>query len=317
MRSRIIFTISLFFLAGLFRCAALTDYYKTAESLILGQSLSGTARIRSCIHRASGFKTILTLEITDVSHVKLQYPITLQIVLRQKCLLQIDDIIKFRNLYVPPTKNTYHLHKRSINGVAHLQKLSYILLKRPSWSIMRYYTAQKATLATRIKRVLSARAYALFATLFLGKSDYGYATNELRRSARYWGITHYLARSGLHVMVLLGVWAFCLRLLMIPWPLQQAMILTLLGVYYSFSWTSISFSRAVLIFLFYKICNIAGRSYDPLHLLCITLLILLFLQPLHLFALDFQLSFGLTYVLGIYRKILHQRKIIQSESTKD
>ena len=66
-------------------------------------------------------------------------------------------------------------------------------------------------------------------------------------------------------------------------------------LYFILSWPSISFIRAFLIFLFTKYCNLHRHPTHFMHILLLTCCIVLLINPLQLFFLDFQLSFFLTF----------------------
>ena len=308
----ILLIISSFFIGGYYRYTSYKYYYKRTQALVLNTPLTGTARIQECTTTSNRFKTCLTLTVTELSNSTLHAPATVRLYINQKLSLKPEDSISFKNLTIKKQNNEsfgWYLCKENIAGCAYIKKLNYKLLNRPTWSIRRYCATKREAIAISVASSLSDRAYTLFATVFLGKKEKSYCYYELRASCVHWGIVHYLARSGLHVVVLIGLWMIIVQSLGIPFIGYRILILVLLFLYYLLSWPSISFVRALLVFFMYQACIISGRSFNSLHLLTLTTVIILIVNPMQLFFLDFQLSFGLTCALGIYREIAYQIRI--------
>ena len=315
--SLILLSIASFFIGGFSHYDSHMYHYQRTQASLLDKVISGKAKVQNCTTSSRRYKTCLSLTITQLSNRELYAPATVILYLKQKLSLTPDDTISFKNLTIKKQKNSrfaWYLCKEHIIGCAYLKKLNYKLLKRPTWSPKRYCATKRVSSATSVSRSLSKRAYTLFATVFLGKKEKSYHYYELRKSCVHWGIVHYLARSGLHVIVLIGIWTVLLRLLSFSFLTNQLLISLFLGLYYLLSWPSISFMRAVLVFLMYQVCMISGRSFQTLHLLTLTTIIILIVNPTQLFFLDFQLSFGLTCTLGLYREISHQIRIAHIET---
>jgi competence protein ComEC len=144
----------------------------------------------------------------------------------------------------------------------------------------------------------------LFSTIFLGNKDgVKKRLNNEKIFFKLWGISHYLARSGLHLVVFLALLELLLRLIPITFVLKQIISLCIAMIYFLLSWSSLSFMRAFLTFIMYKICLLLGLSSNFLHLVILTCFITLLYNPAHLFFLDFQLSFGLTFALAWFNHI--------------
>ncbi len=110
-------------------------------------------------------------------------------------------------------------------------------------------------------------------------------------------------------MVLIGAWSFLLSFIRIPWIIVQILLFLLLGIYYLLSWPSVSFIRACIAWLCYQGFSLTGKSTRALHIISLTTLIVLLINPYQLFFLDFQLSFGLTCVLAWWQEAFYQHKI--------
>ncbi len=152
---------------------------------------------------------------------------------------------------------------------------------------------------------LSARNAALFAALILGERQG--ITTELREEVVVAGLGHILAVSGLHVG-LVGWLAFTLfkRLLSLSYRLmlrtdihRWAAFLACLVVigYTGIAGFQVSGQRAMIMVLAFLLAIILGRERDLWSTLALAGFCILALDPLALFSISFQLSFGA--VVGI------------------
>lgn len=154
-------------------------------------------------------------------------------------------------------------------------------------SYIRAYIAQ--SLSTR----LSPGAIALFNVLFLGcKSLFDPFMQEL---FCIWGLSHILARSGLHLSLFTWLLTQPSRFLIMPYLTQQIIIFLLLGLFMFFTPGTNSIHRSFVMTTIQFLAIIAGRVASNLHILLFTALIMLLINPAILFALDFQLTFLLTF----------------------
>lgn len=311
-----------FFILGYCRYTSYNEHFHTSV-LFLGvptkQPLSGTARVIAHeYHPGKRYAACLTFTITSLKKHSIPRCGTMRLYLHSKTSLLPGDEIAFRKIIFKKQKNRsyeQYLFKEGIVGCIYAERLIHKRIYRPQLSIRRWCSQKREELKMRIFQKLSPRTASLFSTLFLG----GKATkhhHELRTSFSCWGIVHYLARSGLHVMVLIGAWSFLLSFVRIPWVIVQIFLFLLLSVYYLLSWPSISFIRACIAWLCYQGFGLRGKSTRALHIISLTTLIVLLINPYQLFFLDFQLSFGLTCVLAWWQEAFYQHKVYKEMSTR-
>ncbi len=130
---------------------------------------------------------------------------------------------------------------------------------------------------------------------------------ELRESFSATGTAHVLALSGLHV----GALALLLFVLLSWVPgrwLRLALFILVLGSYAVITGGSPSILRASLMASFFALAYTIGRVSQPLNTLGLAALVLLLVDPLSLFDVGFQLSFGavagiLLFYGRIYRSL--------------
>lgn len=150
---------------------------------------------------------------------------------------------------------------------------------------------------------LSSQAAAYIGLLFFGNKQHK-DTVELQDIFSYWGLSHYLARSGLHIVLLIAMWLILLRFIPVNIRLKNVFFSFFVLIYTACSWESTSFLRALFVFLFTQSGLWIGRETQALHLLTIICMGMILYNPFLIFYLDFQLTFGLTLGLLAFSKNL-------------
>ncbi len=144
---------------------------------------------------------------------------------------------------------------------------------------------------------LSKGTASLFNPLFLGKREKNIHTVSMQHNSLYWGIAHHMARSGIHLVTIFGLLMTLLHYLRIRHSYRYALG-TLLSIgYFEITCPSISFVRALFMILFQMFSKMNKFTYSSIHALTMTTLIILMHNPLQILFLDFQLSFGVTYII--------------------
>lgn len=138
---------------------------------------------------------------------------------------------------------------------------------------------------------------AIFKALFLGYK--GELTSEIKKDFSDVGAMHFLAVSGLHVGILFLLLNYMLSLsrFHLPRALKLSIILCVLWSYAFLCGASPSVLRAVSMFSFLALANISRRPQNSLRALILSALIWLWIDPLLIHSLGFQLSY--LAVLGI------------------
>lgn len=137
----------------------------------------------------------------------------------------------------------------------------------------------------------------LFDPLFLGKKEKNKESLELQHQSVYWGIAHHMARSGAHLAILFGLIMLLLHYTHFAYIYRYLLCVFLLVGYAAISQLSISFTRSLIMILLHIFAKACNRIPSSLHTITITTFIILFYNPVQLFFLDFQLSFGITYII--------------------
>jgi len=157
----------------------------------------------------------------------------------------------------------------------------------------------RAQLYQQMQNTLDAITDAHISALFWGNKTPSEYPN-IRMHYVKWGLAHYLARSGLHISLLMGIWSTILRFVPLPQWCRALFLTGALSVYSLLSWPSISFNRAQLLWFLYLGGWILQKTATPLWGLAHIALCIVLTNPWQAGCLDFQLSFFLTFILMLY-----------------
>lgn len=236
-------------------------------------------------------------------------PWQLQCYTKQQFNGSIDDTIIIQNFHykTPANKSSffYFLMKEGIHATLFLNQSDYkIIGSRPN-SLQQAIYKTKYRVLEGISGKCSSLATTLISSIFLGNRLYVKEQyQQIKQLFSNWGILHFLARSGAHMIMFIFFLQYFLQLLPAPFATKQLLLLVLSLVYAIFSWQSVSFSRALATFICYKLCHLSAIQISSVQLIVLLSCSFLLYNPLHLFFLDFQLSFGITLVLAIINHYL-------------
>jgi ComEC/Rec2-related protein len=165
------------------------------------------------------------------------------------------------------------------------------------YQIQKTAESRNISVFDRVLKKLSLRTKILFDLVFLGKKDRGYITQTIQHQSLFWGTSHIIARSGLHLSIIFLL-IFCI-LAALPIAYRYKMIINLVAIVIFFISTpySTSFNRAFLMIAAYLLAQIHNVLPNSQHLLLVITLLILLHNPLTCLFLSFQLSFGITYII--------------------
>jgi competence protein ComEC len=231
----------------------------------------------------------------------------------------VDDEILLNNIKLkkPKTKSiALYLQKENAIGTLVYDLANVELMHRPILSIERWIHSKKTTIFGSLKNKMNRATFTFFSSLFLGNRKINkYENEKLKESCKYWGISHYLARSGLHLVVFIMVWEFLLRFIPIAFIVKQLLLILLTIIYFLLSWNSISFFRAFLTFICYKTLLLTNVPSHTLHTIIFVCWLILLWNPFQLLFLDFQLSFGVTFLLAWINQYRSHTKILITQNS--
>ena len=223
-----------------------------------------------------------------------------------KTSMQVGDIVEFENIEIKnkktetlagnPTYDDYLIKEDILATIFMHDKIQYTLKERPKYSINRWLWQKRQNIYGQLKNKLSKKTFMYFSLIFLGNKQHATIDN-VRKMFNYWGLSHYLARSGLHIVLFIVIWQWILSLIPINFFLKRFLLILICVIYNFLSWYSIPFARAYFAFLLIETGRLCSRQTYYLHILSLICTLILLFNPMQLFFLDFQLTFALTFSL--------------------
>ncbi len=234
---------------------------------------------------------------------------TQQITIDKKIALyarQLNNVAIGDVIYVPKLKIKipqeesikFYLMRDEIIASSFLNEKNAIsIVTRPFYCFYRWLHTKKYALYERLQTKIKSPIFSLFALLFLGFKHHNFYTEKQREYFKYWGLSHFLARSGLHLVLFIMIWRFLLQFIPCWFLLKQFFFIGISSIYFLLTWPTLSFERAFFTFILYCLWIIFNQQINGLHILSLVTLLIIVHNPITIFFLDFQLSFGLTFAL--------------------
>jgi len=243
--------------------------------------------------------SVVTFAITHIDAIPMRGYI--RYYLSQKTDLAIGEQFVLKSIQAPKQLNIHFQRFLQRDGV-----LTTLFAKKapgyrthvyhPLYDLKRFFHAQRAAMYAFFKNRMPAQTFTFFSSLFLGnKTPKSYP--HIKKQFSAWGLAHFLARSGIHIAIIILLLTLFLLLFPLHYTIKYLILVVFLGVYSLFSWSSLSFERALWFFLLYVVAHYTTRRPHALYLFSILTTFILLQNPFHLFFLDFQLSFFLTFTL--------------------
>ncbi len=200
------------------------------------------------------------------------------------------------------------LHYRNIHHLAYVDTTKFIMHSHASPTRMERSREYIDLLVDKIFN--SDRDYPVASAMLLGlrkKMD-----PELYRAYSATGAVHVLAVSGLHVGIIAHIFTILFSLLRLKNKhariIQLSSILLIIWGYTFITGASPSIVRSSVMFSLFALSKPLQRDTAPLNILAGTAFVLLLIQPLDIYNIGFQLSFGaMTGIFMLYEPI---RKLI-------
>lgn len=293
------FFVALVFSSMALYCLLIDYNYKQIQASLYNQRLSGIAHVYEIIHNQD--KNNYRITCTFTPHNKKDSAV-IQLFVSEKPTFENGASITIENLLLLPTANkSYQLYllKESIHATSYCTHLSYAVINHEK-SLSVRIKEKISAIERRVSCNISEQTATLFSSLFLGSKKYTAAGNaHIKNYFNTWGINHFLARSGLHVSLVLFFVLFICRGLQLSFLFSHLATLLFLLSYLLFSYSSVSFMRAIITAFLALWCFSFRAPVSVIHVLLLSLLITITYNPFFLLFLDFQLTFLLTFGLAI------------------
>ena len=182
-----------------------------------------------------------------------------------------------------------------------------VILKRDdSFSLQKFSSEIRQNLLSSLQKAMPPQeASLIFAMLFGGYSD---IAPELLEAFTITGIVHILSVSGSHISLLAGFILNTGKALRLPRRLNLLLLFLVIAFYVLLCGFVPPVLRAAAMGLLSATALSLNKNAEACHLLSITALVMLLIDPLLLFSVSFQLSFastaGLVYIMPQLKKLL-------------
>lgn len=296
-------------LTTLFICSLIFSFLIVSR---INQQYAQYSSHQTWLHKPVTIEGIITSVHASSLH-KEQTTITIQTIFihyKNRTLFEKKTIsLFFPNNYSQHFQEYQHIkiHNVNLEQPAHESDYQRYLIKEGVWAIAHCNNhvpeiTQEASLSlqkTYLKQMYNALipTTSLFNPLFLGKKEKSKQALNIQHQSVYWGAAHHMARSGIHLGVLFGLFMIFFHYINITNWMRYILSATILLLYAYVSISSISFLRALCMIFLHIICKLLKRMPSTLHILTLTTIATLLHNPMQLLFLDFQLSFGITYIL--------------------
>lgn len=214
-------------------------------------------------------------------------------------LLTAPYLTKITNQNNPGEFNAEHYWKyQKIHYQTFLPDYRYVVVGNVTPSIFSIFTSIRNSLSSIIDTYVSGQESAVAKGLILG--DRSSIESETTRMFGNTGVMHILAVSGMHVAVLVLILNYLLQLFPQYITKKNALIISLLLVWFYSLLTgfSASVARAAWMFTLIASSTLLNRTYSPISGLLFSALIILILEPFSIYDIGFQLSYAA--MIGIY-----------------
>ena len=227
-------------------------------------------------------------------------------------LLEIGDTATFYDVPCKkPSSEDFQRYqiKEQILATVFDNTVEYTIQHHPDWSVRNLVWYHKNRLLDNLKSKFSPESFRFFSSLFLGnRTCIKKELEETNEQFKTWGISHFLARSGLHLALFIFIWQTLFCIMPLPLLIKQIIIFLISCIYFFLTWTSAPFTRSFALFLCNKICLFSKQPFHLLHYLTLVCFLFLLYCPLYIFFLDFQLSFALTFALAWLNQVTPEHK---------
>ncbi len=227
--------------------------------------------------------------------------------------LEVSDIVTVHDIKLNKSNNNSfarYLLKEGASATCFMPQLHCTIEHRPHISFARFIHKLKTQLYKALQNKISHTTFSLFSSLFFGKQTQRATNLSMRDECMEWGISHYLARSGLHLVICIMLWQFFLNMIPLRLFYKNNLLMIVIIIYALLSWNSVSFNRALWLFLVSKWSTLLRLPTQGIHsIICISLCFIAY-NPAQLLFIDFQLSFLLTFALMLHNAIQHTMRTL-------
>jgi hypothetical protein len=278
---------------------AINNYLKIHQAIVKGKNFIGIIINKKDL----GKKYLYQINVYSYQQDKEKKKINAYISLITKKNLLVGEFVFIPYVFfLQKYSSIKELIKNPLNLSAHASgipsdiKINTVFSYKKTYSFFRFLFEKKDSFENACKKYFIDENKFFFETIFLGKSVH----NKIYKNLFFtWGISHFLARSGLHIQICISLLMGCFLFLGFSYFFSALIQLLLLFIFYFFTFPSISFFRAFLMFFLFLISKLFNLPTTSLHTLSVTAIITFFIYPYCFLQLGTQLTFFTTCILSL------------------
>lgn len=307
------YLVILFFFIGI-----LITYMKLESSTLikfLNKDIELEGTIRETIYNEKDIsKYILNVEkiVDNGASYFLNENLSLKVIGQDK--FEIGDKVLLSGVLKKPNKNTnpklfnyrLYLQTRGIYTTITVKKHE---INKVDEKILSWYENMKIKFTEYVELAcdtyLEKQNSSIMKAILLGQSSY--LEEQEYNKFKDLGLTHIMAVSGLHIGIISIFLITFLAYLGVERKINTILTLIIIWIYGFLIGYPPSVLRALIMFTLLFYSKIIFRRYDPINTLFFAMFIILSINPLWLFDIGFQLSFGATFFITFLTPILRTK----------
>lgn len=220
----------------------------------------------------------------------------------QKTLCQLGSIIKVTGKTEVPKPNTNFFLFNYKNYL--LSKNIKITFKAEKIEIIKNNKQFKYKIINKLnKKINNYKSKKYMQSLILGNNI---IDEEIKESYQKNGISHLLAISGMHILILSGTLLFILNKILKNQNISYIVIMLFLIIYMSITNFTPSIVRAILMFIVMTIKKQLNLKIESKMVLILIFCVFLLINPNYIYNLGFLLSFITSFYIMLFNKITKQ-----------
>lgn len=220
----------------------------------------------------------------------------------QKTLCQLGSIIKVTGKTEVPKPNTNFFLFNYKNYL--LSKNIKITFKAEKIEIIKNNKQFKYKIINKLnKKINNYKSKKYMQSLILGNNI---IDEEIKESYQQNGISHLLAISGMHILILSGTLLFILNKILKNQNISYIVIILFLIIYMSITNFTPSIVRAILMFIVMTIKKQLNLKIESKMVLILIFCVFLLINPNYIYNLGFLLSFITSFYIMLFNKITKQ-----------
>ena len=231
-RSLLAVAIGVSFLLGACRSFLCCKHFKTTSELLTRAPFQAVVTVSSVESQGGRFATALVVSLHSIVQEgkKISCKAKIKISLLKEPSVQVGDVLLIERLVCTPSDKAKALFKDGLSCSLYLPHLQYTLLSRPSISFTRWRSQKRKQILHSLSKKLSPLSFAFMSAMMLGSKPEGELSQAIGKYCSYWGIVHYLARSGIHVVLTVSCWELVMRFIPLHFFIKQLILILLILV---------------------------------------------------------------------------------------